>query len=147
MESYTILSIFSIQIWHKFFLRIVCFLQNLHLVITKLLDKIFHPFKKKKMLKPRCLKFLIYFWNRGKSGVGRNLVAAQNFQWTSFTAKSGFQMITTEHVFSLKSGFKKIWSPLNMVSVLNLDSQKIWCTPVFPLFGQKLWIQTKTVSY
>ena len=52
----------------------------------------------------------------GKTGVHHILVVAQNFQWTSFTAKSGFQMMTTEHGFSLKSGFTKIW-----------------CTPVFPL--------------
>ena len=61
---------------------------------------------------------------RQKSGVHRNLVVALNVQWTSFTAISEFQMTTTEHGFSLKSGFKKIWWPRNMVLVLNLDSRR-----------------------
>ena len=35
-------------------------------------------------------------------------------QWTLFKAKSEFQMMTTKHGFSLKSGFRKIWWPQNM---------------------------------
>ena len=42
-----------------------------------------------------CVPRTVY--NRGKSGVRRNLVVALNVQWTSFTAKSEFQMMTTEH--------------------------------------------------
>ena len=47
------------------------------------------------------------FFCRGQSGVRRNLVVALNVRRTSFTAKSEFQMMTTERGFSLKSGFKK----------------------------------------
>ena len=61
---------------------------------------------------------------RGKSVLHRNLVVALNVQWTSFTAKSEFQILTAEHVFCLKLGFRKIWWPHNMVLVLNLGSQK-----------------------
>ena len=45
--------------------------------------------------------------SKGKSCVCRNLVVNLNIQSTSFTAKSKFQMMTTEHGF-----------------VLNLDSRK-----------------------
>ena len=63
---------------------------------------------------------------RGKSGVCKNLlVVTLNVQWTSFSAISEFHMMTTEHGFSPKSGFKLIWWPQNMVLVLNLDSQTI----------------------
>ena len=61
---------------------------------------------------------------RGKSGVRINLVKALNVQWTSFTAKSEFQMMTTDDGFHLKSGFKKIWWPQEMVLVLILVSRK-----------------------
>ena len=61
---------------------------------------------------------------RGISGVHRNLVVTLNVQWTSFTAKSKFQLTTTKHGFTLKSGFKNIWWPQNMVSVLNQVSLK-----------------------
>ena len=74
---------------------------------------------------------------RGKSGVRGNLVVAVNVQWTKFTAKSEFQMMTTKHGFILKSEFKKIWWPLNMVSVLNLDSQKYSLHQTF--LCQKQW--------
>ena len=59
---------------------------------------------------------------RGKSGGRRNLVVTLNVQWTSFTAKSGFQMTTTKHGFSVKSGFRKI-----------SGFTKILCTPNIPL--------------
>ena len=50
------------------------------------------------------------------AGVSRNLVVARNVQWTSFTAKSEFQMMTTKHGFSLKSG--KIWWQQNSLKSL-----------------------------
>ena len=49
-------------------------------------------------------------------------------------------MISTEHCFSLKSGFKKIVLTQNMVSVLNLDSQ-IYClhqTFLYRVFGEHI---------
>ena len=75
-------------------------------------------------------------WCRGKPGVCINLMVTLNVQWTSFTVKSEFHMINTEHNFSLKSGFTKIWWTLNMVSVLNLDSRKY---SLYQTFLYNLW--------
>ena len=61
----------------------------------------------------------------GKSVGFINLVIVLNFQWTSFTAKSEFQITATEHCFHLKSRLRKTLWPPNMVSVLFLDSQNI----------------------
>ena len=57
-------------------------------------------------------------------GVSRYLVVGLYIQWTSFTAKSEFQTMTTGDGFHLKSGCKKIWWPLDMVLALILDSRK-----------------------
>ena len=54
------------------------------------------------------LQMMIKKNGREKSCVHRDLVVALNVQRTSITAKSEFQMTTTDHGFSLKSGFKKI---------------------------------------
>ena len=80
---------------------------------------------------------------RGKSGGRRNLVVTLNVQWTSFTAKSEFQMTTSEHGFHLKSGFRKIVWPPNMVSVLFVDSQK-YCVHWTFLYHQKFIMYTQT---
>ena len=49
------------------------------------------------------------FYSRGKSGVHRNLVVALKIHWIQFTTKSEFQIMTTEHGWSLTFGFKTIW--------------------------------------
>ena len=51
------------------------------------------------LVSPRC---------REKFVGRRNLMVTLNFHLTSFTAKSEFQMTTTEQGFHLKSGFRKI---------------------------------------
>ena len=61
----------------------------------------------------------------------RNPVVALGVQWTSFIAKSEFQMMTTKHGVSLISGFKKIWQQHYMVLVLNLESHKYYLHQTF----------------
>jgi hypothetical protein len=55
-----------------------------------------------------------------KGGLEENLVKALNSQKTSFTDESEFQIRRTRDGFHLKSGFRKIWWPQEMVLVLIL---------------------------
>ena len=81
------------------------------------------------------IKFSLCFYLlcRGKSGDCRNLVYELNIQGTSFTAKSEFQVMNTDHGFWLKSGLKKIVFTQNMGLDLNLASYKKMLTPNNPL--------------
>ena len=92
----------------------------------------------KQLLGCKQTVIIVYSVCRGKSGGRRNLGITLNVQWTQFTAKSEFQMTTTEHGFHLKSGFRKIVWPPNMVSVLFLDSQK-YCVHRIFLYTCQEW--------
>ena len=79
------------------------------------------------------------FTSRGKSGGRKNLVVTLNFKWTQLTAKSEFQMTTTEHGFHLKSGFRKIFWPPDIDLVFFQDSQK-YCVHQKFLYTEVQWM-------
>ena len=74
-----------------------------------------HNFKNKTYLEDQITQNYKYASTRESFGGRRNLVWALNVQWTSLTDKSEFQIMTTEHGFSHKSGFKKIVLAPSMV--------------------------------